>query len=120
MECNSGMDMNRLERSRIIRDGVAEEISTWLESLLTRLGRVESELRSQQSVHSMASERLAEFRAKKQDLETVENAIDVILKRHDRADLDMLVHFANELRGELLSLTHDLHEVLKNEGEELN
>ena len=100
------------DRRRLIRDGVAEEIVRWLESLLTRVEKVETELKERQSGYGKMLEGLDLLRQKKRQLENLEGTIDLILERHGRADLDMLVHFANELRDELLSLSNDMETLL--------
>ena len=112
------MDLDQFEQKRIIRDGVAEEIATWLESLVHRVENVETELLDQQSSHNHAAHSLAQFHERKRELETIENTIDIVFRRHGRADLDMLVHFANELRAELVSLSRDLGKMLSPEEEE--
>jgi hypothetical protein len=109
------MDIDRLQGKRIIRDGVAEEMVGWLESLLSRIQKVEAELRDQQSQHSEATKGLERFRERKRHLETVEETIDLILEKHTRTDLDVLIHFAGELRAEMVSLYRDLEQELTEE-----
>ena len=112
------MDLDRLQKGRIIRDGVVEELAVWLESLLDRVDQVETELRGEQQIkRTEAAHHLELFHEKKRELQAIENTIEIILRRHGRADLDMLIHFANELREELLSLSRDLGELLGSQEE---
>ncbi len=112
--------VDEIDRRRLIRDGVAEEIVRWLESLLTRVEKVENELKERQSGYGKMLEGLDLLRQKKRQLENLEETIDLILERHGRADLDMLVHFANELRDELLSLSNDMETLLSKTKQQTN
>ncbi len=111
------VDLEHLDKKRLIRDGVADEIVRWLESLLHRVEKVENELKKRQSGYGQVLEGLDLLRRKKRQLETLEETIDMVLERHGRADLNMLIHFANELRDELLSLSKDMEILLSGKGQ---
>lgn len=106
------MNIERPETRRMIRDGVAEEMVTLIQSLLTRVDKVESELRNHQFDCEGTANGLQLFRERKQQLETVEETIDLIIQQHTRGDLDVLIGFAGELRHELVSLYKDLEQAL--------
>ena len=109
------MDINRFGKGRMIRDGVAQEIAIWLDALVNRVEKVEDELSNQQSD---VNHHMTLFQERKRELEAVEGTIDIMLRRHGRADMDMLVHFASELRSELMALTRDLEKLLSASEEE--